>query len=117
MNAIWQAFLNSLKGIAFGLRTERAIRQEAIVLVVALPLCFAVGASGWQRVLLLVTLLLVLAVEFLNTGLEKLCDHVTPERHPRIAAIKDMGSSACLCVQLAAGLIWLFALSERLGWL
>ena len=55
------------------------------------------------------------AVELLNTSIEKLCDHVTPQIHPTIKIVKDMGSAAVLCALLIAGLVWLAALAERLG--
>jgi diacylglycerol kinase len=40
-------------------------------------------------------LLLVLAVELLNTAIEKLADHITREQHPEIGVIKDFGSGRC----------------------
>ncbi|MBM3608576.1 MAG: diacylglycerol kinase, partial [Alphaproteobacteria bacterium] len=69
----------------------------------------------WQRIALIGVMLIILAVELLNTCVEKLCDHVTPERHPQIKAVKDMGSAAVFCALALAGLVWLAALAERLG--
>jgi diacylglycerol kinase (ATP) len=96
-----------MAGLAHGLRTERAIRQEFAFFVVGLPLAFLVGATTWERLALILSIVAVLCVEFLNTCIEKLCDHVTPERHDQIKAIKDMGSAACFCAQASAGVIWL----------
>jgi diacylglycerol kinase (ATP) len=47
-----------------------------------------------------------MAVELLNTAIEKLCDHVTPERHEQVRAIKDMGSAAVFCALALAALLW-----------
>ena len=115
MGRIYKAFLYSCAGIAHGLRTERAIKQEIALLVVGLPLALVVGAGAWERLGLILALLAVLCVELLNTAIEKLCDHVTPDRHDEIKVIKDMASAACLCVQVGAGLIWLTVLAGRLG--
>jgi diacylglycerol kinase (ATP) len=60
-------------------------------------------------------LLVVLAVEFLNTAIEKLADHVTPERHRDIGRIKDWGSSAVFCALGLAGLVWIAAIALRYG--
>jgi diacylglycerol kinase (ATP) len=60
-------------------------------------------------------LLTVLAVEFLNTAIEKLSDHVTPEHHVAIGRIKDFGSAAVFCGLCLAGLVWLAALAVRCG--
>lgn len=113
MERVYKAFRNSMAGFAFALRAERAIRQEFALLVVGLPLAVLLGPTPWQKLALILALVAVLCVEFLNTCLEKLCDHVTPERHMHIKAIKDMGSSACFCAQAGAGLVWLFILA---GW-
>ena len=115
LERIYKAFLYSCAGFAFGLRTERAIKQEFALLVVGLPLALVIGVGAWERLALVLGLLAVLCIEFLNTAIEKLCDHVTPDRHDAIKAIKDMASAACLCVQVGAGLIWLTVLAARLG--
>ncbi len=115
MGALVAAFMNTCAGLSHALRTERAVRQEALVLALAIPLALFVGAGLWQRVALVGVVLFVMAVELLNTCIEKLCDHVTPERHPMIKIVKDMGSAAVFCALLIAGLVWLAALAERLG--
>ena len=115
MGRIYKAFLYSCAGFAFGLRTERAIKQEFALLVVGVPLALVVGSGAYERLALALSLAAVLCIEFLNTAIEKLCDHVTPDRHDAIKAIKDMASAACLCVQVGAGLIWLTVLAARLG--
>ncbi len=114
MLRIYKAFLNSCAGFAFGLRRERAIQQEFALLVTGLPLAVWLGQTALERVMLIVAILAVLCVEFLNTAIEKLCDHVTPERHDAIKAIKDMGSSACFCAQLCALAIWGVVLLSRM---
>lgn len=85
-------------------------------MLAALPLSFVVGAGLWQRVAMIGSLLFVIAIELLNTCAEKLCDHVTPERHPQIKIVKDMGSAAVFCALAVALMIWFVALGERLGW-
>jgi diacylglycerol kinase (ATP) len=113
VHRIYKAFWNSVAGFAFALRTERAIQQETALLLIGLPVALYFGPSPWQKLVLILALVGVLCVEFLNTCIEKLCDHVTPERHVQIKAIKDMGSSACFCAQASAAMVWLFVLA---GW-
>jgi diacylglycerol kinase (ATP) len=59
--------------------------------------------------------MLVIAIELLNTAVEKLSDHVTPSLHPDIGRIKDMGSAAVALALLIAAMIWLIAIAERLA--
>ena len=81
----------------------------------SVPLAFVVAADNWKRVLLIAVVLLILIVELLNTGLEKLSDVVTMASHPGIGRVKDMGSAAVGLALVLAGLVWLVALFERLA--
>ena len=115
MKRIYSAAKNSLRGLIDGVRTEAAIREEAVIFVLAVPLGVFIAPSLAWYVAMIAALLVVLAVEFLNTAIEKLADHVTPERHRDIGRIKDWGSSAVFCGLALAGLVWLAALAVRFG--
>ena len=54
---------------------------------------------------------MLLAVEALNTAIEKICDHITPEEHPEIKKIKDLGAAAVMIIVLAIVLIFIRYLS------
>lgn len=115
MGAIVIAFLNSWLGLRHGARTERAVRQELALLALGVPVALVLGASLWVKVALIASLLLMLAAEFLNTALEKLCDHLHPGRHPAIGTVKDLASAGAFLAQMIAALVWIAALIERLS--
>jgi diacylglycerol kinase (ATP) len=112
---LYSAAKNSLRGLIDGVRTETAIREEVVLFVLGLPLGVLVAPSLAWYVAMIGALLVVLAVEFLNTAIEKLADHVTPEQHRDIGRIKDWGSSAVFCALALTGLVWLAALAVRCG--
>jgi diacylglycerol kinase (ATP) len=112
---IFSATLNSFRALADGFRREAAIREELLVLALAVPVGWLVAPSAAWYVAMVGALLAVLAVEFLNTGVEKLADHVTRDRHPDIGRIKDFGSAAVFCALCLAGLIWFTAIAVRCG--
>jgi diacylglycerol kinase (ATP) len=114
---LYSATANSLRGIIDGIRTEAAIREEAVLLVVALPIGLALAPSAAWYVAMIGAILVVLAVEFLNTAIEKLADHVTPEHHVDIGRIKDFGSSAVFCALGLTGIVWVAAFLLRIGFL
>lgn len=115
MLRILKATLNSWNGLRAATRSEVALRQEIVALIIAVPLAFLIGTDTWRRLALIGVILLLMVVELLNTAVEKLCDHVTPNTHPAIGRVKDIGSAAVgLCLFLA-GLVWIVALAERLG--
>jgi diacylglycerol kinase (ATP) len=114
MNALVAAFFNSMRGFGAAL-TERAIRQELALLALSIPAALVVSSDLWVRIALVATVLLTLTVELLNTALEKLCDHITPDHHPKVGAIKDMGSAAVFCTLALAALAWGAALIQLIG--
>lgn len=112
---LYSAFLNTLRGFGWCLVHEAAVREEAILLVIGIPLgVFVAPGVGWY-VAMVGSLLALLAVELLNTSVEKLADHVTRDWHVEIRRIKDFGSAAVFCALCLAGLIWLAAIALRLG--
>ena len=115
MDRLLRATVNSWNGLLAAARSEAAFREELVVLALAVPLAFVVAADNWKRVLLIAVVLLILIVELLNTGLEKLSDVVTMASHPGIGRVKDMGSAAVGLALVLAGLVWLVALFERLA--
>jgi diacylglycerol kinase (ATP) len=112
---LFSATLNSLRGLGYGIKHEAALREEAIFLVVGILVGLAVAPSVAWYVAMIGSLLVLLAVELLNTAVEKLADYVTRERHVEIRKIKDFGSAAVFCALCLVGLIWLVATALRFG--
>ncbi len=115
MKRLSSATFNSFRGIRDGIRTEPAIRDEAVLLAIGVPVGLLVAPSIAWYVAMIGSMLAVLAIEFLNTAVEKLADHVTPEHHKEIGRIKDFGSGAVFCGLCLTGLVWLAALALRIG--
>lgn len=106
---VWHAFGYSLEGLKAGWG-EAAFRQEAIAAVVLLPLSLWIGRGWMETALLAGSVLLVLIVELLNTGIETAIDRIGPEWHDLSKRAKDMGSAAVLLSLLLAGGVWVAAL-------
>jgi diacylglycerol kinase (ATP) len=115
LKRLLSATANSLRGFLDGINTEPALREEAILLAVGLLVGLVLAPSVVWYVGMIGALLLLLAVEFLNTAIEKLADHVTREQHIDIRRIKDFGSAAVFCGLCLTGLVWLAALAVRCG--
>ncbi|MDP2358601.1 MAG: diacylglycerol kinase [Beijerinckiaceae bacterium] len=115
MDAWIAAFRNSCAGLIFAVRTERAVRQEVLALIVVIPAALIIGQTLWIKIALICVVLLLMAVELLNTCIEKLCDHVTPAIHPQIKVVKDMGSAAVLAALLIVASVWMAAIAQTLG--
>ena len=112
---LWLATLNSLRGLKHCYYSEAAFRQECWAACVLLPLAIWLGRSGVERTLLVGSVLFVMIVELLNTGIEVVVDRISHERHHLSGFAKDLGSSAVLIALLAAVATWLFVLLDRVA--
>ena len=111
---LWLATLNSLRGLKHCYHSEAAFRQEVWAAVVLLPAAIWLGQTAVERALLVGSVLIVMIVELLNTGIEVVVDRISQERHHLSGFAKDLGSSAVLLSLLLAGMTWTFVLSDRL---
>jgi diacylglycerol kinase (ATP) len=99
----------STNGAARMLR-EAAFRQELIAGGVILVLFALKGADLWAYGGFVILGLMVLATEALNTAIEEVVDHVSPDWAAFARNAKDLGSFAAACQMLAAGIFALYVL-------
>jgi diacylglycerol kinase (ATP) len=111
-NRMWHALGYSMEGLRAGWK-ETAFRQEAVAATLLLPLSFWVGRSWVETALLAGSVLIVMIVELLNTGIETAIDRIGPEWHDLSKRAKDMGSAAVLLSLLLCSGIWLAAVWQR----
>ena len=112
LNRVWHATGYSWAGLRAGWG-ETAFRQEAIAAIVLVPLAFWLGRSWVEVALLAGSVVLLMVVELLNTGIETAIDRIGPEWHDLSKRAKDMGSAAVLLTLLLCLGIWAAALFER----
>ena len=103
---IYKAVYYSYKGFNAALRDEAAFRQEMVFAVVLIPLAFWLPVEKMERIAMISTVVLVLIVELLNTGIEAVVDRVGFEKHELAGRAKDMGSAAVLTSLLLWGYVW-----------
>ncbi len=112
LHRLWHATRYSLDGLRAGWG-QTAFRQEALAALVLLPLSLWLGQSWVEVVLLGGSIVLVLVVELLNSGVEAAIDRIGPEWHLLSKQAKDMGSAAVLLSVLLCAGIWGAALFQR----
>lgn len=112
LSRVIHAFGYSLQGLQAGMH-EPAFKQEAYLSFVLIPLSFYLGSNWVETALLSGSVVLVLIVELLNTGLESAIDRVGPQWHDLSKRCKDLGSAAVLLSIVLCMVIWLSALMMR----
>lgn len=102
--------LNALRYSMDGLRAaytgEDAFRQEILLAAVLIPLALWLSASGLGKALMIASVLLVLAVELINSAIEAVVDRVSLDRHALSKRAKDLGSAAVLLALINVAAVW-----------
>jgi diacylglycerol kinase (ATP) len=111
LHRLWLATLNSMRGIQQCYRSEAAFRQEFWLACLLLPIALWLGRNAVERALLVGSVLILLIVELLNTGIEVVVDRIGVERHPLSGFAKDVGSAAVFF-----GLVLLFSTWSLILW-
>lgn len=114
INRVWHAAGYSVEGLRAGWN-EKAFRQEAIAAMVLIPASLWLGQSWVEVALLAGSVVIVMIVELLNTGIETAIDRIGPEWHDLSKRAKDMGSAAVLLALLLCMGIWAAAIFQRIS--
>jgi diacylglycerol kinase (ATP) len=110
---ILKATLWSLQGLRAAWLHESSFRLEVYLFLILGPLGLWLGGTGVERALLVGSLLLVLAVELLNSAIEAVIERYGPEFHELAGRAKDMGSAAVFITMLNVLLVWGCVLAPR----
>lgn len=81
--------------------------------MVLVPAACWLGTSWVEIALLAGSVIMVMIVELLNTGIETAIDRIGPEWHDLSKRAKDMGSAAVLLALVLCGGIWTAAIFQR----
>lgn len=93
---------HALDGISFTLRSQRNFRIHLGVAAAVLWAGLALRLSRLEFLLLLLTVIVVLLVELLNTALEVMMNLVEARNHPVVRHAKDIAAGAVLVTALGA---------------
>jgi diacylglycerol kinase (ATP) len=96
----------SLAGFRHAASGEAAFQQELLVTLVMLAPALLLPVSTLEKLVLVLSMLFVLAVELLNSAVEAAIDRISSERHPLSARAKDLGSAAVFVAVLMSLLCW-----------
>lgn len=107
---LWRAWRYSYAGLRAAFLGEAAFRLELTLAAGLIPLAFIVADAPLHRALLVVSVLLVLIVELINSAIEAAVDRISAERHELAGRAKDIGSAAVFVSLVQAAAVWLIVL-------
>ena len=93
-------------GIRHGLLHDPAIRQVSVGCIALAVAAVFLPVSRTERLILVLSLMLIVLVEYINSALEAVVDRVSLDAHPLSKNAKDFGSVAVAIAVLMSGLCW-----------
>ena len=111
---IVHATFNSFAGLQDAWRNESAFRQEVLLAAIMVPIACIVHVSNAERAMLIGSVLLVMIVELLNTGVEAAIDRISFDHHSLSKRAKDIGSAAVFMALVMCAIVWLLILPPAL---
>lgn len=98
-------FRDAFRGLFHAIREEPNMRIYgcAIVLAVSLGFYFSISTTEWAVVVL--TIVVVIAAEIFNTGLEAVVDLASPGYHKLAGIAKDCAAGATLLLAIGSVII------------
>jgi diacylglycerol kinase (ATP) len=110
LTRLWNAVFYSLDGLSAAFRHEDAFRQEVLMALILIPIAIHAPATGPGKALMVASVLLVLIVELINSGIEAVTDRISLEDHVLAKRAKDMGSAAVMLALFNVPVVWLLVL-------
>jgi diacylglycerol kinase (ATP) len=103
----------SAQGIVGAWKHEAAFRQELTAAIVLTPVAAWLGRDAMEILMLLMSLVLVLIVELLNSAVEATVDRISQEHHDLAGRAKDMGSAAVFFSLVIVAAVWGTVIYQR----
>ncbi|TMC73443.1 MAG: diacylglycerol kinase family protein [Chloroflexi bacterium] len=109
-----RSFGYAFAGVAYIVRTQQNARIELAIAVGAVALAAWLGLSPLEWAVLVITIALVVALEWINTSLELAVSLASPERHRSAKAAKDVAAACVLLGAITSIIVGLLLFAPRL---
>ncbi|MCC5916265.1 MAG: diacylglycerol kinase family protein [Cryomorphaceae bacterium] len=100
-----KSFKHAFTGISTMIKDEPNARIHLVVAVLVVVFGGVLKISAFEWMFILLAVGIVISAEAFNSALENLADVVSPEFHPSIKKVKDLGAAAVLICSLVAAVI------------
>jgi diacylglycerol kinase len=109
-----QSFRYAFSGWWFVIRTQRNAWIHAVISITIILTSFWLDLGRRDWAIIILTISVVWAAEFINTALEAVVDLASPEHHQLARVGKDVGAAAVLIAAFSAVIIGLLILGPPL---
>lgn len=102
----------AVEGILYAVRTQRHVRYHFYSSAAVLILCYLLGISRTELLIVALAAITVLLAELLNTSIEAVVDLLSPDHSEKARVAKDVAAGAVLITAFGAAIIGYLVLSR-----
>lgn len=99
------SFNNAIRGVIFLLQSEQNARVHLIITILVGAVAYVLEVSRVEAAILFMAVILVFAIEIINTAIEKVFDVCHPGNHNLIKSVKDAMAGAVLISAIIATVV------------
>ena len=99
-----QSFKAAFNGLKIVISKEHNARIHLAVAILILVAGVWMGISKTEWIAMLICIGILFAMELVNTAIEYLADHVSPDQHEQIGEVKDLAAAAVLVAAIITGI-------------
>ncbi len=108
------SYRHAFNGIKYVVGHENNIFYQLVAAIVTILAGYILGLDKTEWIIITLMIGLVLTAETFNTAIEKLADHLHPQKHPAIGLVKDIAAGAVLIIAITAVIIGLIIFGGKL---
>lgn len=112
-----RSFGYAIEGFRTAVATERNIKVQLLVGVLAIVAGVVLRIDALSWVLVLLCIGLVLFAELVNTSIEAIVDLVTQDLHPLAKRAKDIAAASVFTLSITAAVVGIIVFARALGML
>lgn len=112
-----RSFGYAIEGFRTAVATERNIKVQLLVGVLAIVAGVVLRIDALSWVLVLLCIGLVLFAELVNTSIEAIVDLATQDLHPLAKRAKDIAAASVFTLSITAAVVGIIVFSRALGML
>lgn len=99
---LMSSFDNAIRGVIYLLKSEQNARIHAVITITVGAIAYVLEVTRIEAAVLFMAVILVFAIEIINTAIEKTFDLLHPQDHQIIRAVKDAMAGAVLISAIIA---------------
>ena len=107
LNRFLRSFKYAAQGIASAVKREQNIRFHLIAGLIVIAAAFFTGLSDTEWLIVIVLIGGMIALELVNSAIERVVDLASPDIHPLAKEAKDIAAGAVLVFAAASAIIGL----------